>query len=630
MGRDLDRQKRFTRRALILAGGKGLLLTALAGRLYYLQVLESERYLTLAEDNRINLRLLPPPRGRILDRHGRPLAHNRQDYRVVVVAEQARDVDGTLTALGTLLPLSDGDRKRVMREITRQRRFVPVTVRENLGWEDVARIEVNSLDLPGISVEEGQSREYPYGELLSHVLGYVAAVSESEVGDDPLLSLPGFRIGKAGIERAYEKPLRGKGGSSQVEVNAVGRVIRELDRKEGQPGADLTLGLDLDLQRFAYERLGDESGAVVVLDVNTGEVLALASKPGFDPVAFNRGLTTTEWKALITEPKAPLTNKAIAGQYAPGSTFKPVVALAALERGVMTAGSTVSCPGAYRLGNAVFHCWRRGGHGAVNLREALTQSCDCYFYEAARRVGVDRIAAMGERLGLGVTLGVDLPHERPGLLPTRDWKTARTGTAWSMGETVIAGIGQGYVLSTPLQLAVMAARIANGGRGVVPHLVRDVGEPDPAGRPPAPDLGITRAHLKLVQEGLDMVVNSGRGTANRAAIRVPGLEMAGKTGTSQVRRISKSERQSGVIKNENLPWERRDHALFIGYAPVEKPRFACAVVVEHGGAGSKAAAPVARDVLLAVQKLDAMRVADRRPAAGPGVGSPAGRHDREV
>lgn len=620
MSRDLDRQKQFTRRALLLGGGQMLLMTVLAGRLYQLQVIEAERYMTLAEDNRISLKLLPPPRGRVLDRYGRPLAINRQDFRVLVVPEQARDVEATLDSLAALVSISDGDRKRVLREIARQRKFMPVTVRENLGWEDVARIEVRSLDLPGVSVEECQSREYPQGDMLSHIVGYVAAVAEQDIGGDPLLELPGFRIGKAGVEKSYEQRLRGLGGSSQLEVNAYGRVIRELERREGDPGEDLDLAIDLDLQRLAMERLGEESGAAVVLDVATGEVLAMASNPGYDSSAFNRGLTTREWRALATDPKSPLTNKAIAGQYAPGSTFKPVVALAALEKGVITPSTVVSCSGSFAVGTSVFHCWRRGGHGGVNLREAITQSCDCFFYEAARRIGVDRIAAMGQKLGLGVPLGIDLPNERHGLLPTRDWKAAATGASWSMGETVITGIGQGYVLSTPLQLAVMTARIANGSRALVPRIVRDADVAQSIrARPRENDLGIDPSHLAMVREGMNNVVNSGRGTANRAAIHIAGFEMAGKTGTSQVRRISSAERQSGVIKNERLPWKFRDHALFIGFAPVAKPRYAIAVVIEHGGAGSKAAAPIARDILLAAQRNDALRVAEG-PARGRGRG----------
>lgn len=604
MRRDTDRQRAFARRALLIAGGQGLLIAALGGRLYQLQVLESERYQVLADENRIDLRLFAPPRGRILDRFGRPVAANRQDYRVVVVAEQANDVSTTLSALGTLVPISDEDRDRVLREISRSRKFIPVSVRDNLTWDDVARIEVNNLDLPGISVDEGFTRLYPYGEMLAHILGYVAAVSDTDTVDDPLLRLPDFRIGKAGVEKVHERELRGIGGSAEVEVNSVGRPIRELARKEGKPGADVRLTIDLDLQKVAYERLGDQSGAVVVIDVLTGDVLALVSSPGYDPNAFARGITLNEWRALTRDPKAPLINKAIAGQYAPGSTFKPIVGLAALERGVMTPQTTVTCRGGINVGSHTFHCWKRGGHGTVALRSALAMSCDVYFYEAARRVGIDRVSAMANRFGLGAPVGIDLPHERGGLMPTQEWKEKRFKRPWSTGETIVCGIGQGYVLATPLQLAVMTARIASG-LAVMPRISApdddamglSDGSPQPLEIPPQ--------YLSLIREGMIDVV--ARGTAARAAIRQSGFEMAGKTGTSQVRTITKVERSRGVIKNESLPWEKRDHALFIGYAPVASPRYATAVIVEHGGGGSKAAAPIARDVLIAAQKLAQQR-----------------------
>jgi penicillin-binding protein 2 len=634
MHRDSERQKLFSRRLMFLAGGKAVLLSLLFGRLYYLQVIEAERYTTLAEDNRINLRLLPPPRGRILDRLGRPIAVNQQNYRVELVAEQAGDPERTLRRLGEIIPVSEGDLRRTLREIGRKRPFVPVTVRENLDWDQVANVEVNALDLPGVAIDEGQSRLYPYGESLAHVLGYVAPPAESELTGDPLLELPGFRVGKSGVEKTYDLHLRGVGGSSQVEVNAYGRVIRELERREGRAGADLTLSIDLDLQLLASRRLEGQSGAVVLMDVFSGEILALASEPGFDPNAFSRGLSGPEWRRLTADSKAPLTNKAIAGQYAPGSTYKPVVALAGLEKGAITPETRISCSGKIHLGDLALHCWRRGGHGSLDLRAAIAQSCDVYFYEVARRCGVDHLAVMANRFGMGHTLGIDLPGERGGLIPTREWKKAARGDVWHAGETLISGIGQGYVLATPLQLAVMTARIANGGFAVVPTLRAKgwggggpgVVDPGTAGkpRPPATDVIVNPAHLKVVREGMVAVVNSGWGTARAAAIREPGMEMAGKSGTSQVRRISRAERQSGVIKNEDLPWERRDHALFVAYAPIGSPRFACAVVIEHGGGGSKVAAPIARDVLLAAQQLERSRapsaaavVPGRERAEGP-------------
>lgn len=614
MLRDNDRHKLFNRRTAMLAGGKALLLSVLAGRLYYLQVIESERFQTLADENRINLRLLPPPRGRITDRFGVPIADNQQNYRVLLIPEDARDIERVLNALGQVIELDDFDRRRIFRDVKRNRGFVPVTVRENLSWENAARIEVNAPDLPGVMIDVGQSRSYPHGEDLAHVLGYVAAVSPDEQTGDPLLELPGFRIGKAGLEKIHDLALRGKGGTSQVEVNAYGRVIRELERREGEPGAEVQLTIDIGLQRMVSKRLGEESAAAVVLDIHTGDVLAMSSNPAFDPNAFNRGLSTAEWRALVSNPRAPLTNKTIAGRYAPGSTFKMAVLLAALEKGVVSPDTEVFCPGHMELGNARFHCWKEHGHGHVDADAAIAQSCDVYFYEVARRTGIERIAAMAKRLGFGEALGIDLPGERDGLVPTPKWKRGAYEAAWHKGETVITGIGQGYLLVTPLQLAIMTARLANGGFAVRPRLTKAVGrttDTDASPATPFESLNLPARHLELIRQAMSNVMNSPFGTAWRSRIDDPGWEMGGKTGTVQVRRITKAEREQGVIKNEDLPWKDRDHALFVGFAPVDNPRYAVSVIVEHGGSGSKAAAPIARDILLEVQRRDSSRrVAD--------------------
>ncbi|WP_404383288.1 penicillin-binding protein 2 [Caenispirillum salinarum] len=609
-GRQGDRAKLFSRRAIALGAGKATLVAALAGRMYYLQVVESDRYKTLAEENRINIRLLPPPRGRLVDRFGVPLAINKQNFRVLIVREQTDSVDTTLDALGRIIDLADRDRQRVVRELERKRGFVPVTVRENLSWDEMARIQVNAPDLPGVIIDEGLARAYPWGEDFAHVLGYVAAVSEDDLTGDPLLELPGFRIGKAGIEKEFDLALRGTGGTSQVEVNAVGRVIRELRREEGEPGAELPVTLDARLQRYTTEVLGDESASVVLMDVHTGEVLAMVSNPAYDPNAFNRGLSHAEWQALVGNDHAPLTNKPVGGQYAPGSTYKMVVALAALEAGVVKPENTVYCPGHMTLGNQRFHCWKRWGHGNVDLVEALAQSCDVYFYEIAKRVGIDRIAEMSHRFGLGRPVDVGLPHERSGLVPTVAWKRATLDQPWHKGETLVAGIGQGYVLTTPLQLATMTARLASG-LAVKPVLTRHVMTKDGTIAPrPAPELeplGIARQYMDIVRKGMHEVVNGARGTARGSALETGGVEMAGKTGTAQVRRITMSERQTGVLKNEELPWKYRDHALFVAYAPADNPRYACAVVVEHGGGGSTVAAPIAKKVMEECVRLDPSR-----------------------
>jgi penicillin-binding protein 2 len=605
MYKDSSRFKSFSRRVAFLGGGKVLLLSLLAGRMYQLQVIESDKYKTLADENRINLRLLPPPRGTIVDRYGRALAVNQENYRVTLVAEQVNDINTMLDTLSGIISLEDYERHRILREVRRRRGFVPVTVRENLDWRDVSRIEVNAPDLPGLSIEVGQSRQYPFAEDFAHVLGYVSAVSEKEVTGDPLLELPGFKVGKNGVERVFDLNLRGKAGNTQVEVNAVGRVIRELSRQEGQPGVDLRLTIDRDLQKLAADRLKEEkSASAVILDVHNGDVLALSSVPGFDPNEFVTGLSSKTWRRLINDPYAPLTNKAISGLYAPGSTFKMVVALAALEARIVAPDHRVFCRGHTQLGNARFHCWKRHGHGWQDMYDAHQNSCDVFFYDIAKRIGIDRIAAMATRFGLGTKTGIELPSEKGGVIPTRAWKKALIGTAWQQGETLISGIGQGFILTTPLQLAVMTARIANGGKAVLPRLIRAAEVDGKEEEPVFKDLGISKRSLDVVREGMLRVTNVQQGTAYRARISEEGMEMSGKTGTAQVRRISKAERDTWVLKNHERPWRERDHALFVGYAPSDNPRYAVSVIVEHGGGGSKVAAPIARDLLLATQRRD--------------------------
>ena len=438
------------------------------------------------------------------------------------------------------------------------------------------------------------------------MLGYVAAVSEKELSGDPVLELPGFRIGKSGIERRYDRALRGRAGNSEVEVNALGRVIREIKRREGEPGLRISLTIDVDLQRFVTKRVSHlRRVSVVVMDTQNGDVLGLVSRPGYDPNAFNKGMTVGEWKKLTSNPDKPLTNKAIAGQYAPGSVFKIIVALAALESGI-PPNMSVECKGVLEFGNELFHCWRKDGHGHVDLVDAIRESCDVYFYELAQRLGINSIAKMAVRMGLGEVLNLELPGELPGLIPTKRWKSKVLGTAWLGGESLINAIGQGYVLATPLQMAVMTARVVNGGYAIVPRLIKALDNVDrPAQKAKDfPPLGIYNRSLRLVQQAMDEVVNNpDGGTAYKARIIESGWQMGGKTGTSQVRRITLQEREAGLKKNEERPWRERDHALFVGYAPVSSPRYVCSVVVEHGGSGAKAAAPIARDVLREVQRL---------------------------
>ena len=585
----------FTRRALLLMGAQTAALGALAAKLYQVQVVQGARYATLADTNRISARLIAPPRGRILDRDGTVVAGNKLNWRALLITEQTEDVSATLETLSRIVELPDHERLRIERESHRHRRFVPILVREFLTWDDMAAIEVNAPDLPGVLVDVGTSRLYPVGEKLAHLVGYVAPPSEGDMGDDAMLALPGIRVGRAGMEKQQDLVLRGRAGAVQMEVNAVGRVIRELDRQEGQQGQDLGLTIDYGLQTQVLDRLGDESASAVVMDCRNGEVLAMASNPSFDPSLFNSGVSQAQWLEWTSNRRAPLINKAAAGLYAPGSTFKMAVALAAMEARTLSPGDRIECPGFLDVGDTRFHCWSKNGHGSLDLHGGLKHSCDVFFFETARRVGIDKIAAMSHRLGLGTDTEIDLPGARPGLIPTREWRIAH-GHYWNIGDTINCGIGQGYVQVTPLQLAVYASRVATG-RAVVPHLTRAIGGVVQPGAQADdwPSMGLAEKGLQAVRAGMFAVVNEPGGTA--ALARLPGVLLAGKTGSSQVRHVSRELREHGNFKSENLAWEYRPHALFVAFAPYDAPRYALSVVVEHGNAGALAAAPIARDIM---------------------------------
>lgn len=600
MSDDLIEQRLFSRRALVLAGLQGAGLAILMGRLTYVQLIQGEKYETLAEENRISTRLMAPPRGQIIDRFGMVIADNTTNYQALVTPEQSDDLELLLTRFTQLIPLDEEQQKRIRKELKKHRAFTPVLLKDHLDWEEVSKLELHLHELTGVMIETGVIRHYPYAGATAHVLGYVGPVSEKEQEarpDELILQVPGYMIGKGGIEKQHEMTLRGKAGNQQREVNAHGRIVRELANTPPTPGQNLNVTLDGVLQISLQQRLSlEKSAAGVVMDANTGAVYALASHPSFDPNDFAMGIDPTLWRTLLSDETAPLTNKVVSGQYAPGSTFKVAVALAAMEAGVKP-DFHVNCPGHYDLGNHRFHCWKAGGHGVQDLRGAIKNSCDTWFYEVGRKVGIDKVAESAQRLGLGNTLGLDLPGERKGLIPSTSWKKARFNQPWHPGESLIAAIGQGYVLATPLQLATMTARIVNGGKAVTPHLT-------PRDAQTFPDMGFKKGFLDIVRGAMDAVVNEPGGTAGGSKVKPEDIQYAfgGKTGTSQVRRISKAERASGVIPNELRPWKDRDHALFIGFAPVQAPRFVTAIIVEHGGGGSKVAAPIARDILLLAQK----------------------------
>ena len=620
--KDKSRYATFTRRAVGMGGGMAAVFAVLAGRLYQLQIRDGKDYLVDAEANRVSQRLLAPPRGRIVDRFGVELANNRRNYRVLLVSEQATEgVEQALEQIGKVIHLTDQHKKKVLRDIAANKKFVPVPVAENLSWEDFSRVNLHLPYLPGVQPDIGETRDYPFGKELVHVLGYVASVSPEEkaADTDPLFGLPGYRTGKRGIEKEYDKQVRGTAGASRVEVNAYGRIIRELGKEPGRPGEDIYLTLDRQVQEFVAGKLGEESAACVVMDVHTGDVIALSSTPGFDPNWFNDGLSGAQWRELTNNDHKPLLNKVMGGAYPPGSTFKPAVAMAAVEAGIATPDYRVHCSGAYYFGGRAFHCWRKGGHGSLDVQGALQHSCNVFFCETSRRLGIDKIEQMARKLGLGAPTGIELPGERGGLIPSREWKQKTYKWAWQQGDTLSVGIGQGYVTVTPLQLVQMMARIASG-KTVSPRLVHSVG-----GRlmlrdtPMALDVG--EKALEVVRAGLDRVVNQPGGTAYPERITEPGFEMAGKTGTAQVRRFSKEERARGLIKNANLEWKMRDHALFAGYAPVINPRYAIVNIIEHGAIGHPHVV-MARDILHFCQQRDPARLPTAYPVTSAAAGPP--------
>ena len=572
----------FDRRSFVIGavqGGIGLLLAA---RMAYIAIAENKKYELESESNRVNLSLIPPRRGWILDRNGAPLASNRADFRVDVVPERMRDPKGTIDLLAGLLDL-DPERVRDLHDdIDSARGFQPVEVATGLNYEQFAAISVRLPDLPGVVPQRGYSRYYPTGPAVGHLIGYVGAASAEEYEKDrsPILITPGYKIGKDGIEKQFEQRLRGVPGARRVEVTASGRIVRDLETREDVQGQPVQLTIDGPLQDYAARRLGLESGSVVVMDCVTGDLLCMASMPSFDPNSFSDGIGRVEYAMLSEDERVPLRNKVLKGLYPPGSTVKPMVAMSFLEAGLDPNAAT-SCGGGLRVGNRVFHCWQRGGHGRVDMAKGIYQSCDVYFYHFAQQLGMDVIAPMAKRCGMGQEFPLPVASQFYGTVPDPAWKLKKYGQPWQPYDTVNATIGQGYMLANPLQLAVMAARLATG-RKLLPSLLLD------GKRPPPPSMDFHGDHVQVIQKAMSDVVN-GPGTAGRARLPIEGLLMAGKTGTAQVVSLNVGGGKGGQ-------WKYRDHGLFIFFAPFDNPRYAGAVVIEHGG-GSGAAYPVARDVM---------------------------------
>lgn len=568
----------FSRRAWLLGTAQGAVGLMLAGRMGWLAIHDNEHYTALAESNRVNMTLVPPRRGWLIDRHGAPIANNRTDFRVDIIPDRLPDTERerVLASLARLLRLEPDDLERIRIDLDRAAGFQPVQVAEKLDWERYAAVGLHLPELPGVAPTQGFARNYPGGAAVAHLTGYVGAPTAEQYKEskDPLLVTPGFKLGKDGLEKVLERKLRGTPGAKIVEVTARGKPVKDLPTRPDRPGASEKLTIDAGLQDYAARRLGTNSGSAVVIDCRTGEILCLVSMPAYDPNSFSDGISQLEWQMLSANDHVPLMNKVTQGLYPPGSTVKPMNALALLGAGV-PAGATVHCSGAMRVGSGVFHCHKRGGHGAVDLKRAVAQSCDIYFYEMVRRLGYDAIAPTLRQLGMGQKFDLPFTTQRYGTVPDSAWKQRKYKDRWTVADSLNASIGQGYVLANPLQLAVAAARMASG-RALVPSLLASQVKLD------APALPFQSEHFAVVRDAMSAVVNGG-GTGAAARMYVPGVSLAAKTGTAQVRRITMAERRSGVLSNGQLPFKLRDHALFVCFAPADNPRYAAGIVLEHNG-----------------------------------------------
>lgn len=581
----------FSRRMILLGGAQTAIGAVLIGRLGYLSIAQNQKYHLLSEENRVQLIPVPPRRGWLIDRHDKPIAINRSSFRVDIIPQQLTDPDRVKTTLAQLLQLPVEEVQRIDRELKSSKGFRPVTVADNIPYEHYAAVSVRLPELPGVSATRGFSRFYPTGAAVGHLVGYVGTANTKEYeaeNKNPLLLIPGVKIGKEGLEKTLEPKLRGEPGGQRVEVTARGKLIRELEAKPDRSGQTVKLTIDAGLQDYAARRLGEESGSCVVFDVTTGGLLCLASMPAYDPNSFSDGIGRTEWSILSEDQRKPLLNKALNALYPPGSTIKPMGAMAILAQGIDPA-ETVHCSGGFQLGNRFFRCL--GRHGTVNMQRAIAKSCNTYFYSMGNRIGYDNIAPVAKMLGLGQKFDLPVVSQSYGTVPDSEWKKRKfeqnrrivERPDWTRSDTLNASIGQGFLILNPLQLATMAARIASG-RDLPPMLIHD-----PKSNPRR--LPLNEDHFAIVRKAMWEVVN-GDGTAGASRLQIPGVEMCGKTGTAQVRRVGAS-----ASRGQGGDWKYRDHGLFVFFAPYEKPLYAGAVVIEHGMGGARAAAPVAKDVL---------------------------------
>jgi len=599
--------KLLSRRTFLLGLGKGVLFSTIFFRLAYLQLFKSEQFKVLAEKNRISLRLITPVRGSIVDRNDALLALNKNSYNLLIEGtKNISEINEAIEKISKIIYLSETEIKSIFdSSLNKQKLDIPIFLKKNLKWNELSSLNVNLISLPNLFIEQGTKRVYPFNNLASHVIGYMSDPDKSDIKKNPILEIMNTDIGRSGIEQSLEKELKGFPGTRHLEVNANGRVIREISKEESVRGSDVKLTIDINLQKYVNYLLKGKSGSVVVIDVNNGEILAIESSPNFDPNLFTTSISQEEWDKLINNPMAPLVNKSISGEYSPGSTFKLVVLYSALINKIIKPNDVINCSSKTTYGDRDFYCWchkkktgcwaTRNHRRKVGPELAIAQSCDSFFYELAKRIGIENIVETARNFGLGSKSGINLNGEKDGLVPNKSWKKKQYKQSWKIGETMITGVGQGFLTATPMQLAVMVAMFANNGKKIFPSIYKNLSQANTNDNEVFTTQTLYQKKLfSLIKNGMFSAVNKPFGTAYGSRTTQP--IFAGKTGTVQLRTISAKERELGIIPNKELPIEQRDHALFIGFAPFIDPKIAVSVVVEHGGSGSRVAAPIAKNI----------------------------------
>ncbi len=585
----------INRRMFITGSLKFIIMIGLVSRLFFLQVKENKKYLTLSDKNRIREWKLAPVRGEFHDYFGNVIAGNFEAYQLHVIPEQVEDFRYVIYRLKDLLELSDKEFKRVLKKKNEIKPWETLIISDNLDWKKFSKINNHLYDLNGVKPVISISRSYPYEDNFTHVLGYVSQANEKDIENTEIIKknfVPGLKVGKVGLEKSLEEKLIGSNDIERYEVNAYGRRISQLEFQKGEKGKTLRLTLDTKVQQLANELLKDKAGSICVMDIYTGSIIAMHSSPSFNPNLFVFGISQDEWQLIRNNPMKPLVNKTLQGNYSPGSTIKPIVALSALENGIINTNFTVKCTGKTEMYGQTYHCWKKKGHGFVSLRNAMKQSCDTYFYEIARRLGVDKLSETAKKFGLGDRVFGDLfDIEKKGLVPNTQWKKNALGKGWLLGETMITGIGQGYIQTTPIQLCLMTAQIGNGGYKIHPKIIVDENKVQPNDK--FKQLYVDPKNIRIVQDAMFGSTNEVMGTSYRSRINDPKYQFAGKTGTAQVKKITEKDRELD-LKTFEIPYEERDHALYIAYGPYKHPRYALSIIVEHGGNGSTTAAPMAK------------------------------------